>query len=175
MKRSIIFILILFLTSFAWPQETSSEVYETKKNSFGFGLGIPYGVLGGNVDINMAPQLNVSIGIGSSIVAGIAYNAGLKYFLNTIEHSFRPRLSAYYGINAISSIADHEETYTGFSLGFGAQWMWGNTKSNGLDFDVIYIVSTGYDIDELRTEYGSRYMIEEYGSVKFSIGYRRAF
>ena len=51
----------------------------------------------------------------------------------------------------------------------------GETKSNGLDIDIIYGATTGYDIDELTEKYGSRYTIEELGKVKVSIGYRHSF
>jgi hypothetical protein len=159
--------------------QQTNDVNIFKKNSFGLGLGIPYGALGVNIDINAGSNLNLSLGIGTTIFAGIGYNVGFKYFFTPIERTFRPRVSAYYGINAIVlkeyigiDKEDEGESYTGLSIGAGAQWMWGKTKSNGLDFDIIYIATTGYDVDKLKEE---GFDVEEYGKVKISIGYRHGF
>jgi hypothetical protein len=175
MKHIIVMLVLLSLVSLSWAQEASEKAPVYDKNSWGLGFGIPYGVLGGNIDVNVAPNLNISFGIGTTIVAGIGYNAGLKYFFSSVENTLRPRILAFYGVNAMSSIGDDNESYTGLSIGAGFQWMWGDTKSNGLDIDIIYVATTGYDLDELEEEYGDRYVIEEYGKVKFSIGYRHAF
>ena len=180
MKCTIVITTVIFLLlpSVVWTQETSPDTSLLKKNSFGLGLGIPYGILGVNVDINAASNLNLSAGVGTTILAGIGYNVGLKYFFTPIEKTFRPRVSAYYGINSMvlkeygSGKEDEGEVYTGLSIGIGAQWMWGEDKSKGLDFDIIYIATTGFDVEELKKE---GFAVEEYGKVKISIGYRHAF
>lgn len=176
---SVIIIIIFLLSSVLWAQESVVDSELLKKNSFGLGLGVPYGVLGINLDINCAPNINLSAGVGTTIFAGVGYNIGLKYYLKSIENKFRPRISAYYGINSMvlkeyigSSKEDEGESYTGFSIGFGAQWMWGMNKLNGLDFDIIYIATSGIDVDELRAE---GFSVDEPGKIKISIGYRRAF
>ncbi|MCK4427073.1 MAG: hypothetical protein KAW16_01165 [candidate division Zixibacteria bacterium] len=175
----IAMVMILLSSSMLWAQEPVESSAIFKKNSFGVGLGIPYGVLGANVDVNIASNFNLSAGVGTTVFAGIGYNIGLKYFFTPVERTFRPRVSGYYGVNSVVvkeyiGIAkeDEGETYTGLSLGVGGQWMWGNTKSNGLDFDIIYIATSGLDVDELRDE---GFDVEEPGKVKISIGYRRAF
>jgi len=175
MKRIGVMLVLFTLISLSWSQETAEDKPVIDKNSWGLGFGIPYGVLGGNVDVNIAPNLNVSFGLGTTILAGVGYNFGLKYFFSSVENTMRPRIMAFYGVNAMSEIGNDTDTYTGLSLGGGIQWMWGETKSNGLDIDVIFIATTGYDIDELQDRYGTRYIIEEYGKVKFSIGYRHSF
>ena len=180
MSRIVAVVTIfLLVSSVAWAQEPSTDNSSLKKNSFGLGLGIPYGVLGGNVDVNIAPNLNLSIGLGTTILAGVGYNVGIKYFFAPIDRTFRPKVSAYYGINSAVlkeyygiDKEDEGEAYAGFSIGGGAQWMWGETKSQGLDLDIIYIATTGYDADELREE---GFDVEELGRAKISIGYRRAF
>jgi len=168
---SVIFIIFVFLTNFLLAQDEKSE------NTWGVGLGIPYGVLGGNIDINIAPNFNLSAGIGTSIVAGLGYNVGLKYFFSSVENSFRPRISAYYGVNSavlkkFPNKEDEGEAYTGASIGLGAQWMWGESKTSGLDFDIIYLASTGLDIDKLKDE---GFDVDEPSKIKISIGYRHSF
>ena len=123
MKRILTSILIIFvLSSVIYSQEPSQVVF--KKNSFGVGLGIPYGILGGNIDINVAPNLNLSAGIGTTVLAGIGYSFGFKYFFMPIERTFRPRVSAYYGVNtAIEYIGGSKdnESFTGVNIGAGFQ------------------------------------------------------
>ena len=141
-----------------------------KKNSLGVGLGFPYGFLGGNIDINIAPNFNLSAGLGSTIFAGMGYSFGCKYFLASVVRSFRPRVSAYYCVNTIvnygSSLKDNE-SFTGLNLGLGFQLMWGRNKSNGFDFDIYYIATTSLEPEEVG--------VEAPGKVKVSLGYRYGF
>lgn len=174
---SIVIMMILLSSSVMWAQGEPALSSEMKKNSYGLGLGVPYGVLGMNLDYNIAPNLNLSGGLGTTLFAGIGYNFGLKYFFAPIEKTFRTRVSAYYGVNSMilkqyGYKDDEGESYTGLSLGIGGEWRWGETKSKGLDFDIIFIATSGIDYDELRDE---GFSFEEAGKVKISIGYRRAF
>ena len=52
------------------------------------------------------------------------------------------------------------------------QWLWGKTKWGGLDFDIIFIATSGLDVDKLRDE---GFNVEEPGKFKIFIGYRHAF
>ena len=175
MKQHIIICLFIISTfAISRGQDAGEETAEYSNNSWGIGFGIPYGILGVNADYNIISDLNVSFGLGTTIFAGVGYNIGFKYFITAKENSFRPRVLAFYGINSMSLIGDEGESYTGFSIGAGFQWMWGQSKTNGLDFDIIYIATTGYDVDELRAKY-PQYQIEELGRVKISIGYRHIF
>jgi len=149
------------------------------KHSFGVGFGIQYGIIGANVDVNIARNLNVTAGLGTTVFAGAGYNLGLKYFLTPLNRTFRPRIAAYYGVNAIIvkeyvgiTKDDEGENYTGLSLGIGGQWMWGETKTNGLDFDIMYLATTGWDLDQLQAE---GFDVDEPGKVRVSLGYRHAF
>ena len=184
MKRvSIIAVMMILLSSSVlWAQGESVSSPEMKKSSFGLGFGIPYGTLGLNLDINIVHNLNLSAGVGTTIFAGIGYNFGLKYFFTSIKQTFRPRVSSYYGVNAMTAKKspttgeiEDGKSYIGFSPGVGAQWMWGKTKSNGLDLDIIYLATTGgYNdaVEKLREE---GFTVTETGKVKIAIGYRWAF
>ncbi len=175
-------IILFFAISFLIAQEGDIAPCRTKRHSIGVGFGIPYGFFGLNLDINLAPNLNITGGVGTSIIAGMAYNAGLKLFLVPSTWSFRPRISGYYGTNTIVMITEFiwifttEEckTYTGTSVGFGAQWMLGKTRTHGVDFDILYIVSSNFDVIKL-LEQGYYVQDEGRNGPKFSIGYRYAF
>ena len=155
-----------------------SEPFEPgsiKENSFGIGLGIPYGILGANADINAMPNFYFSLGLGYTLLDGIGWNVGCKYFFIPPGKSFRPRVSLSYGINTIiesiyiggggnSSV----DSYSGLNLGLGFQLMWGSSQSSGIDFDIVYILTSSYSTEDLGGA-------EEPGKLKFSIGYRHAF
>jgi len=168
MKRVLSSILlVLLLTSVVYSQ--SAPEVTLKKNSFGVGLGIPYGVLGANVDLNIAPNLNFSAGLGTTVVAGLGYCAGIKFFFAPLKKTFRPRIGVFYGTNtAIEYIGSSEDnkSFAGLNIGLGAQWMWGRAKVNGMDFDIIYIATTGLDPEEEG--------VEDPGKIKISVGFRHA-
>ncbi|MCP3683715.1 MAG: hypothetical protein GY861_13610 [bacterium] len=179
-RTLIITIMILLLAGVSGAQELKTDIGMFKKHSFGVGFGIPYGIVGGNFDVNLAPNLDLSMGLGTTIFAGMGYNFGLKYFLTPVDRTFRPRVSAYYGTNAMVAVetsgyyasTQEGESYKGLTLGFGSQWMWGKSKSNGLDLDIMFIATSGLNIDDLKKQ---GYDVNEPGKVKISIGYRRGF
>lgn len=143
---------------------------DTKEHSFGLGLGIPYGVIGINLDQKLFYNLYASVGTGRALSIGPSYSLGMKCFFNSVEYSFRPRFSAYFGTNGYDE--DKDESYTGFSLGLGFQYMYGKSKSNGFDIDIIYIAKSGLDFNFLR---GEVFGVEHKdGNLSISIGYRHA-
>jgi len=65
----IAMIMILLSPSVLWTQENWRSPPKKQKDSFGLGYGIPYGILGLNLDINVTPtipipNLNLSGGAG---------------------------------------------------------------------------------------------------------------
>jgi hypothetical protein len=153
-----------------------------KQGSMGLGLGIPYGIFGANIDYAVNETISFSGGIGTSIFAGPAYNFGIKIYLKGVGHKSRPRVSAYYGVNATILVIDEltdeflvEETHHGLSVGIGQQWMWGDRKNKGLDVDLILLASSTYHdrAVEVEEEYGTT--LTETGNIKLSIGYRFGF
>ena len=129
----------------------------------GVGFGVPYGILGFNLELNVLPYLSVTGGLGSTIFAGTGYNVGIKAYLRKPGPVWRPRASAYYGINGILVEDDFEygEKFSGITLGIGQLWLW---QQHGLDFDLMYLVTSElFDYDD------------SVGKIKISIGYRYAF
>ncbi len=171
-----------------------SQLQDENSINLGVGMGIPYGgIMGMNLDGNIVRNFNISVGAGRLFIAetgsaNYGYNFGGKLFLAPFEQAFRSRISAYYGNNGVqvqekmmflpwSSPTKRVEItrrYYGVSVGFGAQWMWGRTKRNGLDFDIIYIVTDGglgNAAQKLRDE---GYDVQE-SRIKVSFGVRFAF
>lgn len=129
----------------------------------GVGFGIPYGILGFNLELNLLPIISVTGGFGTTIFAGIGYNAGVKGYLRKPGPVWRPRASAYYGINGlyVSDDFEYSEKYSGVSVGLGQLVLW---QEHGFDLDFIYLVTSElWDY----TDSG--------GKIKISFGYKYAF
>jgi len=178
--KSIILMLAIVCTlpALSFGQEFVMERPTPKKNSVGLGLGIPYGGVGVNLNVNLVSNLYFTAGVGTTVLASAAYCVGVKYFFTPAPRSFRPRASAYYGITTIVEKQypqgkTEDDTYAGIVLGRGSQWMWGQSRSNGFDFDLLYIAQSNFDPDELRAE--GFIPAREPGDFKISIGYRHAF
>jgi hypothetical protein len=136
--------------------------------SFGTGIGIPYGVNGLNLDINIIWNLDLSLGLGIEPQAGVtAYNIGGLLYLVSKENTFRPRLSYYYGTNMIvGNEWTNYKDYKGVTLGVGASAYFGHSHKNGLDFDLLYILSNEAHVPN---------STDDTNGIKISIGYRRKF
>lgn len=154
----------------------------SSKGSLGAGLGVPYGILGANAEYEVAQQLCVSGGIGTTILAGTGYSFGLRYYLNEAGNSWRPRLSAFYGTNAMIEVIelsgeDFQEQYSGLTLGIGQKWLLGERHRHGIDLDLMFLATRGdfdHDMDVLEEQ---GYQLDDIGTgqVKLSAGYRYNF
>lgn len=172
MKKSIVLgLLLAFLLAVGSPVMAEVE-------SFGVGLGIPFGYLGGNVDFSIIPNwVNLSLGAGIA-PSGVVANAGLRLFLAPKTASFRPRISCFYGRNTYVEeksywiIPDDYTSYDGVTAGIGASIAFGQSRRNGLDFDLLYIVSTKADLDDLEAR---GYDTSDADGIKISVGYRHFF
>ncbi len=166
-------IFILALVSLMLIMFSSTVVAEESKNSWGVGAGIPYGITGVNVDYNIIANLDFSFGVGINPLSGFCYSIGGKLHFASNEKKFRPRISCYYGTNTMVEEPDDIDDFTnydGVTAGVGARIAFG--KQHGLDFDLMYIVSTEADIDELEDE---GYDVSGMDDIKISVGYRRVF
>lgn len=85
--------------------------------SVGFGLGVPYGVLGGAVTLGF-DYLAIIAGVGTTVVAGAGYGLGVRaYFLDS-GHKVRPHFTAVWGTTAAYQITG-SVNLTGVLNGFG--------------------------------------------------------
>ena len=132
----------------------------------GLGLGIPYGLLGGNLEYGFNDYVAATGGLGIT-PGGLGWAVGARaYFADTGK--VRPRISAYHGVVAILETknwwgGDSEyDTLTGEAFGIGLEW----TMPSGfmLEFDLLAV---NVDIPENATD--------ETGKVKLSIGFSRYF
>lgn len=141
-----------------------------KIGSIGAGYGIGYGILGVNLEINTFPGLALTAGLGTALFFDYAYAVGAKWYFLPSAKNWRPRISVYYGTNTLVIVDDLESgteyayTAVGVTTGIGIQRMWGDAKRNGIDFDLLFVVST------TATE-----KVETWNRFKLQTGYRFAF
>lgn len=165
------------------------DVADVKKQTFdsfgsvGLGFGLPYGVLGTNLDIKIFKVLYGTAGIGTGIFVTPMYNVGLKCYFLSGDHKFRPRAMVNYGTTGMINMQDEygdiieKGSFNGASVGAGFQWAMNITNALAFDCDLLYIlddskleeridyyIDEGYDLD-----------FESSGNVKFSIGLRYIF
>jgi len=167
-KLCIIMLFFIFVMSSAYAEEDIK-----RKSSIGAGFGIPYGVLGVNLELYTSQNIAITAGVGSTIIAGPGYVAGARYYPGSGEENSRFRITAIYGTNTIvekggSIFGSEYESYSGLSFGIG--WLWGS----GWEMDIFLVVSPSVsDIeDDLKKE---GYETAQQGSgipFKFSFGYR---
>lgn len=160
----ILFIIIYRSFYFSVYSQQLLREKEPINNSFGIGIGVPYGIIGGNIDLNIISNINGSFGLGTTYFAGASYNVGLKLFFTNALEVFRPRVFIFYGINSVDKYekSDDNNSYSGLSFGLGSQFLWHKTKM-GFDFDVVYIATS------------SKGKIDPKNSIKISVGLRRGF
>ena len=167
----------------------SNGIVEVKKQSYGsigsvgLGFGIPYGILGVNIDLKLFSVLYAGAGIGTGIFVTPMYNAGLKCYLLPGNYKFRPRILASYGTASMLYLEDssgnvvERKSFNSICLGAGIQYALDITKAFGFDFDVVYIVNDS-GLENRKEELASQgydFDLDATGNVKVSLGIRYIF
>ncbi|MCK5056819.1 MAG: hypothetical protein KAT34_09205 [Candidatus Aminicenantes bacterium] len=153
-KRAAILSTILIIFHFVQFSLAEESAGENKGSylSVGVGLGIPYGVLGINLEFNPnlpAPikenihnYFSISIGVGYS-PGGISYSVGLRGYPMGRRKFYQPRISGYYGTVALLKYASGDyDREDGFAFGGGVLVKF--YKQFSLDFDALYIIPDDY-------------------------------
>lgn len=181
MKTSILLALALLLAAPGLAQNALESLAPSpgRSGSLGLGYGIPYGgKLGVNADVYFFDAAALTAGIGSyGYTAG--YAVGAKYFHGSPQKFWRPQALLVYGINRVlvvqdSVAGDTHEPFSGFTLGLGSQFMFGQARRHGFDVDLLYVVSSGIyrRLEDLEQQ---GYSVPSVGRFSFSVGYRYAF
>jgi len=167
----------------------TNGVVSVKKQSYGsvgsvgLGFGIPYGMLGVNVDLKLFSVLYANAGIGTGIFVNPMYSAGLKCYFLSGNHKFRPRVLANWGTTSMLYLEDssgnviERSSFNSVLFGTGFQWALDIKNAFALDFDIIYILNNSGILtraEELRNQ-GYDFDINSVGNVKVSFGIRYIF
>lgn len=182
-KTLLLVIFALFATAaLANDQLAFQSSIRHRRGSLGIGYGLCYAGLGFNGDYNVTSDIAVSGSIGTFGYVG-GYELGTKYYFMEFDATFRPMVSLWYGINAMtiarpsetSGLPNVTEGHAGFTGGAGAQWMFSKTKRHGFDVNLLYIISNNQEkrLKQLESQgYGE---FTRGSRLLFSFGYRYAF
>ena len=158
------------------------EMKYASTGSAGVGIGVPYGVIGMGADYHLLNGVHLSVGFGTTVFAGSAFEIGGKYFFREAGHTWRPRVMAFYGVNSMILIEDswsgdtEGEKYSGLTLGVGQQWTFGDDKRHALDLDLMYLLTRGDFDDDMEAWEDAGYDITGgEARIKLSFGYRYCF
>ena len=138
MKRLLLILNLLFITSIVFGQENSDSSFRPKV-FFGPGLGLDYGGIGVRGEIQ--PHKNIGIFIGGGYnLAEPAFNAGASFKLLTTGR-VQPVVMAMYGYNAAVRInywngGAYTEDYYGPSVGAGCE-LYNKNKKNTLALEIL--------------------------------------
>lgn len=136
----------------------------------GIGLGIPYGIMGGNFEINTGDVLSLTSSVGYS-PGGAAYSFGCRLYAVPRNAKFRPCISLHYGVVAVLEKQIYSYSYytytqttqtkyeniNGTAFGVGYKYIKGN---GSWDFDILYL---SFKLPSYAEQQG--------GNVKISVGY----
>jgi hypothetical protein len=145
MSKFRFFIIPLFLLTLCFTAPAQSREIE---HCFGYGIGLPYGGVGGNYEAGISDYFAPLIAIGF-LPDNIGWNLGARLYYPGRDAKFRGRLTALYGTNTLVEKAywwDTEyETANGFSGGLGFNWRF--AKHWAFDADLFAVdqdVPSGY-------------------------------
>ena len=118
-------------------------------HAIGFGFGLPYGGIGVNYELGINDVIAPTLGVGL-VPDNLGWNAGVRAYYPGRDYFVRGRVTLLYGTNVIlekdSVSGSDKDTDTGFSLGIGVDWRFG--EKWGLSGDLFFAdtdVPRGYD------------------------------
>lgn len=163
MRKSALVVALLAPLVF-----TASSARAEGPVRLGVGLGIPYGVIGLNVEVGAGDHVGLTAGVGHTVFAGVGWCVGGRGYLFSADRKLRPRLGAYFGTAFVQ--ADLEKKKAGLAVGPGAHLRLGKSGKHGLEADLLLIATPS--TSSVEDEWGG----ESVGvPVKLSLGYTFSF
>ncbi len=153
------------LTTVSQPgSDSETEIKNSPSGfSFGIGMGIPYGIIGANMNYQINETFDVTVG------AGLGFGAGIRYHPSEVNNKLR--LMLFYGDNIgfLHPTTDEIETFSGMNFGIGY-----GSISDGWDFDLIYALASDEAIDRVNELESQGYRLtsgDTDDAIKISFGY----
>jgi hypothetical protein len=161
------------IETFRYGKVLEQTFSQFDKTSFGIGLGMDYGGIG--INALFYPQKNIGFfgGIGYAI-AGVGFNAGLKWRLVTAEHtsSWFPYLLGMYGYNAaiaVTNASEYNKIFYGPTFGFGLDYH--NPRNSGYWTFSLLIPIRGSEVDDYISSHNIT-LKSSLSPIGLSVGYR---
>lgn len=134
MKKFLRMVVIMGILFFAEDSIAEKRV--------GIGLGIPYGGLGTNCEVDINNHLSFTGGIGYAL-ADVGWSVGVRMYLSNPDKSLRWRVGWLRGTAFIIedkdrwlNIPGNYDYRIGWALTIGYKWKYSEKKS--FDIDIVY-------------------------------------
>lgn len=184
MKKNIylLFLAIILSSNYSFSQESDSmsgivkneESKSIAKIFFGLGLGVEYGVIGGQIKANIGNYVDLHFGGGyNSIGVSVAFGTSVIFFKNS---SIRPKLNITFGnthIVNIENASQYNKAYYGLAFGFGTNIFFSKKSKSYLSIGLnLFPPSQQYiqDIKRLRDK-PNIYIFEQTNNWGIAVGY----
>jgi hypothetical protein len=131
-RREMIAVLAVLMLLVAVCAAYAHDSSQAVPYRIGIGLGIPYGALGVNAEMNRDNKFTPTLGLGLC-AGGVGWCAGGRYYLKDSTNGKHQgyRFTLGYGVTALLDDGDTWSTETGIVLGFG-------TQGKNWNVDLIY-------------------------------------
>jgi hypothetical protein len=152
--------------------------YPPDRTSFGLGLGLNYGFIGGSY--MFCPQKNIGLFLsGGYVLVGFGYNAGIKLRLEKKMNTtiLIPTLTAMYGYNAVikgKDNSDFDKIFYGPSIGIGLDAHFKRKNAGYWSFDLFFPIR-GSEVEDYMTDLENNHgatFDNELFPITISIGHR---
>lgn len=173
---AVLIFTVLPLQAFAEDAKSNpinkehDTLVKTSPFSLNFGFGIPYGVLGLNLNYRINSLFEVHAGVGTW---GPVYGAKLR----PIPQNRGFNIGLFHSTNTITDTCHNEscdiikESYKGVNMSLG----YTPPTGNGWEFALVFALSQGDFDDDIKEAKDRGYDVETDGSMpKISFGYRWA-
>ena len=167
--------------TYKYDQVISIRDYAQAGIGIGCGFGIPYGVLGGFIELSPISYFSLCGGLGTTLFSGWGWSVGTRLYFVERGYVVRPFASGYYGINGVISIRDQyynsifSETYPGFTFGGGLNLSFDEMRKHDIFVEVLYIINPEFfdEADAMKQTYDMDFYAVF--PVKVAIGYAYRF
>lgn len=159
MKKFLLTFIAVFLFA---GLSSAEEPLKDAQERFRLGLGIPYGVLGVNLELLPEDIAALTAGVGAGVDSP-GWSAGLRLYPLKKSDKLIPRLSVYYGTVAVLKDSNGYNMDTGAAYGAGFDYKLSDNR--GIDFELLYV---DYETPE-------GYIEKDGGDIKLSVGYGFVF
>lgn len=136
--KLVSFLFVLFLLNKTGAAQKDNNSFKIDRSSFGLGLGLDYGSVGGNFITYPQRNIGVFVGVGYAIV-NVGINAGVKlrYISKNKPSKFNPFFLLMYGLNTavyVSNATEYNKSFYGKTFGLGLDFSLDKRKNGYWSF-----------------------------------------
>ncbi|MEQ9303239.1 MAG: hypothetical protein RJQ14_04930 [Marinoscillum sp.] len=120
------------------PAKEINSISAAGYGSFGLGIGLPYGGLGGQFGYNVSDRFNSFLGVGYNFVE-LGFNIGVAYDFAILNRTsfYVSGMGGYNAVTLIQGLEEYNETFFGPSFGIGMKFNGKKREGNFWQFGLV--------------------------------------